>query len=241
MSKDILGLLVRALVTVPEDRLGLVKDLVFKLSRSDGAQWERELKHLLRKEPCWVTPNPELKLLKFVSSQDIPARFANFVVKENFVCDIRPRAHIKISALGANFRKRFLDGAGKIELPIERHKLHCYDLSQCSIDSQIVGELGGDEKVETALLEILYLIAGTDGGILDKQKVHVFYVRDTAGELCAVRVVWIGLGWSINSSSVVRHGTWKEGSQVYTRNLIEQGQPESALDTCAEGSVTRTA
>jgi len=50
MSKDMLGSLVRVLVTVPEHRLGLVKDVAHKLSSRDGDEWEPLLKECLRKE-----------------------------------------------------------------------------------------------------------------------------------------------------------------------------------------------
>ena len=75
MSKDILGSLVRVLITVPEDRLGLVQDVALKLSNGDGAQWEEPLKRFLRKESCWSNvksaempaPKPRTDLLKLVS------------------------------------------------------------------------------------------------------------------------------------------------------------------------------
>lgn len=54
MSNDILGSLVRALVTVPEDRLGPVKDFARKLAGSDGEEWVKNGKLFLRKEPCWT-------------------------------------------------------------------------------------------------------------------------------------------------------------------------------------------
>lgn len=54
MSKDMLGSLVRVLVTVPEDRLGLVQDVALKLSNDDGEEWVSPLKKFLRKEePHW--------------------------------------------------------------------------------------------------------------------------------------------------------------------------------------------
>jgi hypothetical protein len=54
MSKDILGSLVRVLVTVPEDRLGLMQDFANKLAGPDGDTWFRQGKSFFRKEPCWT-------------------------------------------------------------------------------------------------------------------------------------------------------------------------------------------
>ncbi len=49
-----LGSLIRVLVIVPEDRLGLILDTAHKLSSKDGDQWKRQLSQFLRKEPCWT-------------------------------------------------------------------------------------------------------------------------------------------------------------------------------------------
>ncbi len=54
MSNDILGSLVRALVTVPVDRLGLVQDFARKLADPSGEQWFEQGKLFLRKESCWT-------------------------------------------------------------------------------------------------------------------------------------------------------------------------------------------
>ncbi len=68
MSNDILGSLVRALVTVPEDRLGPVKDFARKLAGSDGEEWVKNGKLFLRKEPCWTihTVSSSLKPVEWI-------------------------------------------------------------------------------------------------------------------------------------------------------------------------------
>ncbi|MDO8579513.1 MAG: hypothetical protein Q7R72_01415 [bacterium] len=59
MSRDILGSLVRALVIVPENRLGLVRDFVNKMTGSDGETWEIQGKLFLRKQPTsWEVKAP---------------------------------------------------------------------------------------------------------------------------------------------------------------------------------------
>ncbi len=63
MSKnDILGSLVRVLVTVPEDRLGIVKDFSLKLAGAEGGEWEEQGKLFLRKELPETPPAEEEKL-----------------------------------------------------------------------------------------------------------------------------------------------------------------------------------
>ncbi len=70
MSKDILGSLLRVLVTVPENRLGLIHDISRKLSGNDGDSWEAQLKSFLRKEPCWVVAPFQPTTLSVKIAQD---------------------------------------------------------------------------------------------------------------------------------------------------------------------------
>ena len=51
MAKDMLGIVVRKLVMLPVEVLGLVYDLLEKLA---DPVWVGALKNFLRKEPCWV-------------------------------------------------------------------------------------------------------------------------------------------------------------------------------------------
>jgi len=53
MSQDMLGALLRVLVSVPMEYLGALIDLCRKLSGSERPEWFDNLKRLLRKEPCW--------------------------------------------------------------------------------------------------------------------------------------------------------------------------------------------
>ncbi len=56
MSNDILGATVRLLTALCPDFLGVVKDLLEKLSGESRQTWFVELKRFLRKEACWL-PN----------------------------------------------------------------------------------------------------------------------------------------------------------------------------------------
>ena len=56
MSNDILGAIVRLLVALCPDFLGMVKDLLERLSGESRQTWLAELKRFLRKEACWL-PN----------------------------------------------------------------------------------------------------------------------------------------------------------------------------------------
>ena len=54
MSKDMLGALIRKIVDLPLEMLGVICDLVEKLSGEAGQKWFAELKKFLRKENCWI-------------------------------------------------------------------------------------------------------------------------------------------------------------------------------------------
>lgn len=54
MAKDMLGAVVRRIVELPLEMLGVICDLVEKLSGETGQQWLAELKKFLRKENCWT-------------------------------------------------------------------------------------------------------------------------------------------------------------------------------------------
>jgi len=54
MAKDMLGTLVKKIVDLPSETLGVVCDLAEKLASEVGWEWLTELKKFLRKEKCWV-------------------------------------------------------------------------------------------------------------------------------------------------------------------------------------------
>lgn len=54
MSTDILGSVVRALATVPNGLLGMVKDFIHKITGSDADLWVAQGKLFLQQKPCWT-------------------------------------------------------------------------------------------------------------------------------------------------------------------------------------------
>ena len=238
MSKDILGSLVRVLITVPEDRLGLVQDVALKLSNGDGAQWEEPLKRFLRKESCWSNvksaempaPKPRTDLLKLVSTIVIPATTGTFVAKEKFVQDTGRKAKVKVSYLGDDFTAWFLSDDGKTEEPITKQTLRYAKLRKGSVDGPIIAELGGEAKAEATLTEVFSLMekqaTGEEGVLLNNGRANLFYVKDQSGVLRAVFVRWHGDGWGVDADSVEGPGRWRGGGQVFSRNsVLKSGEP----------------
>lgn len=232
MSKDILGSLVRVLVTVPEDRLGLVQDFANKLAGSDGDTWVQQGKLFFRKEPCWTNgpvahaaePEPTPSILELVSTVRVAATTSKFVAKDKFVVNTKRNAPVKISAVWDNFTAWFLSGNGKTEDLITEQTLRYHKLRQASVDGPIIQELGGEAKAETTLTEMFSLMEkqknGEDGVLLNNGYANIFYIRDQNGVLCAVFVLWRGAGWYVRAGGVTRPFRWDAGYRVFSRNSV---------------------
>ncbi len=93
--KDMLGVLIRKIVDLPLEMLGVLCDLNEKLSGEAGQEWLAELKKFLRKENCWtgVVTKPILRLISGDYSLTVDAvggteNLAN--AKDVFTGDIDP-------------------------------------------------------------------------------------------------------------------------------------------------------
>ena len=159
------------------------------------------------------------KLLEPIGTVTILATKKKFVAKKKFIIDTSDKAKIKISYLGDNFKKWFLD---KAEEPIKETKLRYDRLTECSVDEPIITELGGEEKAETTLTEVFSLMEkqpnGKDGDLLNNGYANIFYVRDADGVLRAVNVNWNDGGWNVNANTVENPNRWNVGNVVFSRN-----------------------
>ncbi|MFA6536473.1 MAG: hypothetical protein WCT25_03545, partial [Candidatus Paceibacterota bacterium] len=151
-----------------------------------------------------IKPKPKpvpAPLLEFISMVRIPATASKFVAKDRFVVNTGPDAPVKISYLGDNFTAWFLSGEGKTEDPIGKqvilsHKLlrSAHDVLLPGDEQAIIPELGCEERAETTLTEMFYLMEkqkdGEVGVLLNNGWANIFYIKDHAGVLRAVRVRW---------------------------------------------------
>src|SRR3989344_2010685 len=205
---------------------GPLNQLIVNISGQDGSQWEEELKKFLRKEPCWSNDNvaqipntkPRTDIFELVSTVVIPATSGTFVAKAKFVLDIRPEAKVQISGLGDNFKAWFGD---KVEDPITKQALRYAKLRKSSVDMPIITELGGEEKSETTLTEMFFLMGkqkrGEDGCLLNNGWANIFYIRDQ-NVLRTVYVYWSGDGWDVSAFPVGGPARWGVGRHVFSRN-----------------------
>lgn len=126
---------------------------------------------------------------------------------------------MKISWLGDNFKKNFLD---KVEEVVAETTLNYHKLKKSSRDILIINELGGEDKAETTLAEMFFQMkkqaSGESGVLLTNDYANIFYIRDINGVLWAVNCNWNDDGWNVNANSVENPNDWNAGNQVFSRN-----------------------
>ncbi len=149
----------------------------------------------------------------------IPAT-KEFIAQDRFVVNTSRKAPVKISHLGKNFQKWFIK---KIEKPAPKAVISYANLLKPLVDSQIISVLGGEEKSETMLAQIYALMKwqrnGENGILLTNSCANIFYVRDISGELRAVFIRCLGLGWNMHARSIDYPIAWLAGRHVFFRNF----------------------
>jgi len=228
---------------LPELTTGLLNQLIVNLGGQDGGRWEKELELFLSKKPCWTkgqvtqVAKPKLKpkplILEFVSTVIIPATTDRFLAIREFVVTTKGNATVNINHIGEKFMRCFLSGAGKTENPISKQTLRYAKLRKTSVDGPIIEELGGKAKAETTLSEMFYLMEkqkhGEYGALLNNGYANLFYIRDNAGVLRAVRVSWDSCGgWRVSAPSVEDPFGWRVGGRVFSRNSVLESSETSA-------------
>ena len=158
-------------------------------------------------------------LLQLVGSITCAPTAFPFSVSEHFVCGTGPDTEVKVSYLGDKFRAWFL---AKTEEPKGETVLRYATLRKSSVDAPIITELGGEEKAETSLCEMFFLMEqqkhGEDGILLTNGYANIFYIKDQTGVLRTVSVYWDDGGWGVDAGSTEDPITWYDGRQVFSRN-----------------------
>lgn len=141
---------------------------------------------------------------------------AAFVARDRFREDVSNRSEVRISWLGAGFGRRYL---AKVEPPLKTASLQVFVLHR-SLRSVAIAE-ALHHPYETHLTDIWCLLKvqpnGEPGALSVNATSNLFFVRDAAGALGVVDVLWSGAGWEIGASSIVESRPWPRGRQVITR------------------------
>lgn len=149
------------------------------------------------------------------STSSLPNRNA-FVAGEHFREDISATADVRISWLGGSFTRRFVV---KTEDEPDRIELQTSTLVTLSNDNEIIAAL--NDRHETRLADLWCLLKlqarGQSGALRADLVPNVFFMRDIAGELHVVDVIWGGAGWEIGASEVGDLPRWPRGARVISR------------------------
>jgi hypothetical protein len=210
-----LGQIILAIVNVPTEMFGTLLDVINKLTSKENGEFVKKLKHLLRDEVVIVLPN----IIKWLGRTTTRRTTREFIAKERFRKDSK---EVKFYEIAPSFKKWFLSGNGKIEDPLDNRTLRYGNLTRNYSYWQIIEELGGKEKAETTLAELWDQLEkqpeGANGYLLTDGSINIFYVKDTQGELRAVRVYWYGSGWGVHADYVENPDGWISGYRVFCRN-----------------------
>jgi len=141
-----------------------------------------------------------------------------FVARDHFIVNIGQTASIRISHIGGNFRRWFLN---KIEEPFATNVVRGSKLCRASKDGPIIAELGGEKEAVTTLTEIFacleFQAEGKGKPLLTDGSANIFYVRDANNMLRAACILWRNGGWSVNAWTIDASSKWSAGSLVFSR------------------------
>ncbi len=193
-------------------------------------QFTRRFEEWLSDYQVHVAPDSiaiaEAKLIEMLGTVPTSATTLPFVAKDRF--KLKKDGGI-CSYFGDNFKAWFMKGVGKTEAPFAGSTLrygtlrrNATDMPQNPGGEAIIPTLGGEEKSETTLTEMFFLMEaqadGKEGILLTNGWANIFYVRDSAGVLRTVRVFWGGVGWGVDAYSVGGPYVWNDGHRVFSRN-----------------------
>jgi len=157
-------------------------------------------------------------LLTAGSTIEMPSTATSFKVKDRFVLNVEARDQVLISVILGDFLKWF---AEKQEGPGENAALRYYELQRNASDAAILNELGGEERAETTLAQVLWLLErqklGEAGILANNGWGNIFYVRDVTGVFRAVYVHWCDEAWNVEASRIGRAAEWPIRDRVFTR------------------------
>jgi len=179
---------------------------------SEGDMFTRILP-VLRNRPKDPTPQRELRVLGPIATRSTDLH--RFKAGDTF---FNQNSGVKMVPHGPNFTKWF---SGKVEENVPSGGLISRPLIRPATDSEIIADLGGEEKAGVTLVEIWRLMqrqpSGEEGVLLTNGWANIFYVRDTDGVLRVVHIYWRGDGWYVGAVAL-GGSRWRGGLHVFSRD-----------------------
>lgn len=216
MSKQIgmLDPVIRTLVGVPRDHLGVVADMCNKL-KDDGEKWQRILSNVLKDQTLLIP-------LGVVGVVKVPAQ-ERFSVREYFVSKRKiEQGDPKIIHLWEPFERRFY---GLKEDSCAEEEFNVYDLTQTSANLPIIAEIGYLEPSRLSqVFSFLKVQAdGCEGPLLVDGSGNIFYVQDTFGYLWGMYLRWWKTknGWAVEIQPYTKGYACHKGRRVFTPKEVK--------------------
>jgi hypothetical protein len=151
-------------------------------------------------------------ILRAVALVTVSATAEPFVARDWFE---RPPG-VRISMVWNEFKRRFYP---KAEEPFHETTFRKYDLLVPSPDGPIIAQLGGEDRADTPLGAMAALIRnqgrGQTGILQTNGYANIFYIRDTNGTLCAVRLGWVDDGWVVDAIAVADPLAWNGSHAIF--------------------------
>ena len=143
-------------------------------------------------------------------------RSGPFRADQHFRESIATDAEVSIAWLGDTFRRRFVPLS---EAAAEGAKLRVVSLQRPMRADDIVMQLGLRKEATLAALWCLLRRQprGEAGPLSTDAAANLMFMRDGAGALWAVDVVWGGAGWEIGASATDADRPWPAGTRVIGR------------------------
>lgn len=224
MSKDMLGSAVRKLVTLPASVLGIVCDLLEKMS---NPEWIEATKRFLRKQNPWPEAKVEIQkevasiLLKFVTTIALPA-VDRFSVAEKI--KVGETDGVEIGWIGENFQRVF---GSLVETDIPAATLRISQLKKGSVDGPIIDDYGGTRQAAGSIVYMFEMLKkqgyGGEGVLLTSGYANIIHVPDPNNpqNFWAVYCGWGAFcsGWSVSADPVAGSPEWDADSQVVSRDF----------------------
>jgi len=154
----------------------------------------------------------ETELLQPLETAVVPDTTSPVRIRDCFTKNTK----VKLAIVCHEFKGRFFD---KIEKPSAEVTYRKYKLLHISADGPIIAELGGEGKVRGTFSAVFALLQqqgnGEPGFLQTNGYANIFYARDKQGELCAIRIGWVGSGWVIDAISVEDPLAWNGKHEIF--------------------------
>ncbi len=199
-----LGALIRKIVDLPLEMLGVICDLVEKLSGEAGQKWFAELKKFLRKENCWIDVVVET-ILNLISGNE--SLILGAVDGTETLADAKD----VFAFIDPDFKNWGADEKGSAT---EETTVDVYEMTKDATFSQMFGELNSDvSKLCLTQHQIKNFVKKHRGWLRTEGYATFFLFKSNDNFFVAYVLFCSGGSLSVYVGRFGRSGVWDAGSR----------------------------